>query len=442
MIYNEFQGLKLSALGMGNMRLPVIDGDDNQIDVKAAEEMFAYCMESGINYYDTAYGYHGGKSELVVGELLKKYDRSSFYLASKFPGYDLTNMPKVKEIFEDQLKKCQVEYLDFYMFHNVCEMNVDAYLDPKYGIYDYLMEQKRNGRIKHLGFSAHGDIECMTKFLEAYGKDMEFCQIELNYFDYKFQDAKGKVELLKKWNLPIWVMEPVRGGQLATLSEEATAKLTAARPDEKVPAWAFRFLQAIPEVTMTLSGMSNMQQLRDNIATYEENKPLNEAEMELILGVTDDMIRKTIVPCTGCHYCVSHCPKGLDIPFLLKLYNEAMVAGSGAFIAPMALSSVDAEKQQDHHMGGGAVHQSGLFAWEEDGIQGIRVTGAEDVLHGLACLLGQGSHAAHQGGFPTAGAALQDVDGGGLLRRKKLVVERIESCGGVCPQKILYRIDR
>ena len=256
-------------------------------------------------------------------------------------------MPKGKEIFEEQLEKCQVEYFDFYMFHNVCEMNVDAYLDPKYGIYDYLMEQKRNGRIKHLGFSAHGDIECMTKFLEAYGKDMEFCQIELNYFDYKFQDAKGKVELLKKWNLPIWVMEPVRGGQLATLSEEATAKLTVARPEEKVPAWAFRFLQAIPEVTMTLSGMSNMQQLKDNIATYEENKPLNEAEMELILGVADDMIRKTTVPCTGCHYCVSHCPRELDIPFLLKLYNEAMVSGSGAFIAPMALASVDAEKQPE-----------------------------------------------------------------------------------------------
>ena len=256
-------------------------------------------------------------------------------------------MRRVKPIFEEQLKKCQVEYFDFYMFHNVCEMNVDAYLDPKYGIYDYLMEQKRNGRIKHLGFSAHGDIECMTKFLEAYGKDMEFCQIELNYFDYKFQDAKGKVELLKKWNLPIWVMEPVRGGQLATLSEEATAKLAAARPEEKVPAWAFRFLQAIPEVTMTLSGMSNMQQLKDNIATYEENKPLNESEMELILGVADDMIRKTTVPCTGCHYCVSRCPKGLDIPFLLKLYNEAMVAGAGDFIAPMALASVDAEKKPE-----------------------------------------------------------------------------------------------
>lgn len=347
MIYNEFQGLKLSALGMGNMRLPVLDGFDYKIDVKQAKEMIAYCMDAGINYYDTAFGYHGGQSELVVGELLKAYNRNSFYLASKFPGYDLSNMPKVQEIFEEQLKKCQVEYFDFYLFHNVCEMNIDAYLDPKYGIYEYLMEQKKNGRIKHLGFSAHGDIDCMTRFLEAYGKDMEFGQIELNYFDYKFQDAKGKVELLKKWNIPVWVMEPVRGGQLATLSEEATSKLKAAREDEEVPAWAFRFLQAIEGVTMTLSGMSNMQQLRDNIATYAENKPLNEEEMKLILDIADEMIQKTTVPCTGCHYCVSKCPKKLDIPFLLKLYNEAMVAGSGDFIAPMALASVDADKQPE-----------------------------------------------------------------------------------------------
>lgn len=347
MIYNDFQGVKLSALGMGNMRLPVIDGDDSKIDVEKAKEMLDYCMKSGINYYDTAYGYHGGQSELVVGELMKSYDRNSFYLASKFPGYDLNNMTKVEEIFEEQLKKCQVEYFDFYLFHNVCEMNVDYYLDPKYGIYDYLMEQKKNGRIKHLGFSAHGDIACITKFLEAYGEDMEFGQLELNYFDYHFQDSKGKVELLDKWNIPVWVMEPVRGGQLATLNDDATAKLKEARPDEDVPAWAFRFLQSIPSVTVTLSGMSNMQQLQANINTYAENKPLSDTEMELILGIADDMIKKTTVPCTGCHYCVSKCPKGLDIPFLLKLYNEAMVAGSGDFIAPMALASVDADKQPE-----------------------------------------------------------------------------------------------
>lgn len=347
MIYNDYKGMKLSALGMGTMRLPVVDGDDNRIDADAAREMIEYCMESGINYYDTAYGYHGGRSELVVGELLKEYDRSSFYLASKFPGYDLSNMPKVQEIFEEQLKKCQVEYFDFYMFHNVCEMNIDQYLDPEYGIFDYLMEQKKNGRIRHLGFSAHGDIDCITSFLEAYGKDMEFGQLELNYFDYKFQDAKGKVELLDKWGIPVWVMEPVRGGQLAELSAEATAKLKEARPDEDVPAWAFRFLQSIPGVTVTLSGMSDMEQLKANIGTYEESRPLNDDEMALILSIADEMISKTTVPCTGCHYCISKCPKGLDIPFLLKQYNEAMVAGSGVFIAPMALASVEKDKQPE-----------------------------------------------------------------------------------------------
>ena len=336
MIYNDFQGLKLSALGMGNMRLPVLDGNDNNIDVDAAKEMIAFCMNSGINYYDTAYGYHGGNSELVVGQLLKNYERSSFYLASKFPGYDLSNMPKVREIFEEQLEKCQVEYFDFYMFHNVCEMNIDEYLNPEFGIFDYLMEQKQNGRIRHLGFSTHGDIDCITRFLEAYGEHMEFGQLELNYFDYRFQNAKGKVQLLDEWNIPVWVMEPIRGGQLAALSPEAADKLKKARPDEDIPAWAFRFLQTIPSVTVTLSGMSNMEQLKANISTYAESKPLNEAEMQLILGIADEMIGRTTVPCTGCHYCVSKCPKGLDIPFLLKQYNEAMVAGAGEFIAQMA----------------------------------------------------------------------------------------------------------
>jgi predicted aldo/keto reductase-like oxidoreductase len=344
MIYKKFQDMKLSSLGMGNMRLPVLDGDDSKIDTNATKEMIANCMEAGINYYDTAYGYHGGNSEIVVGEALKAYERSSFYLASKFPGYDLRNMPRVREIFEEQLQKCQVDYFDFYLFHNVCELNVDAYLDPKYGIFEYLMEQKKNGRIRHLGFSAHGDLACMTKFLEAYGKDMEFCQIELNYFDYTFQDAKGKVELLKQWNLPIWVMEPLRGGQLASLSEEATARLKAARPEEDVPAWGFRFLQSLPEVTVTLSGMSNIEQLKANLKTYEEEKPLNENEKALILGIADDMIKKTTVPCTGCHYCVSHCPKGLDIPTLFTLYNEAMVSGSGDFIARMKLATIDSDK--------------------------------------------------------------------------------------------------
>ncbi len=346
MIYKDFQGTRLSALGMGNMRLPVVDGNERKIDVAAAAEMIDSCMRSGINYYDTAYGYHGGNSESVVGTLLKKYDRGTFYLATKFPGYDLNNMPRVKEIFEEQLRKCQVEYFDFYLFHNVCETNIDAYLDPKYGIFEYLMEQKKAGRIRHLGFSTHGGINCITRFLEAYGGSMEFCQIELNYFDYKFQNAKEKVSLLNQWKIPIWVMEPVRGGQLAALPDEAAAKLKAARPDETVPAWAFRFLQTLG-VTMTLSGMSNMEQIRDNVATYEESKPLNDQEMALLLSIADEMIDRITVPCTGCRYCVSHCPQGLDIPSLLKLYNEAMAGGSSRLIAQAGMSLIAPDKRPE-----------------------------------------------------------------------------------------------
>ena len=248
MIYRTFQDLQLSSLGMGAMRLPTIDGDDARIDVEKTKAMVAYAMEHGINYYDTAWGYHDGNSELVMGEVLKDYPRESFYLATKFPGYDLSNMPKVKEIFEKQLEKLGVDYFDFYLFHNVCEMNIDAYLDDeKYGIYTYLMEQKANGRIKHLGFSAHGNIDTMQRFLEKYGKDMEFCQIQLNYLDYHFQEAQGKIELLQSYNIPVWVMEPLRGGRLAKLDEGSEKTLKALRPKETIPAWAFRFLQSLPK---------------------------------------------------------------------------------------------------------------------------------------------------------------------------------------------------
>lgn len=180
MQYKDFKGLKLSALGMGCMRLPVIDGNDAQVDEAAAKEMIDYAMAHGVNYYDTAWGYHNGNSETVLGRALAQYPREQFYLADKFPGYDLSNMGKVEEIFEEQLKKCGVDYFDFYLFHNVCEMNIDAYLDSKYGTYDYLMEQKKNGRIRHLGFSCHGAMPVLQRFLDAYGKDMEFCQLQLN----------------------------------------------------------------------------------------------------------------------------------------------------------------------------------------------------------------------------------------------------------------------
>ena len=245
--------------------------------------------------------------------------------------------------FEEQLKKCGVDYFDFYLFHNVCEMNIDAYLDPKYGIFDYLMEQKKNGRIRHLGFSAHGNYDVMKRFLDAYGKDMEFCQIQLNFLDWTFQGAKEKVELLKEWNIPVWVMEPLRGGKLAKLAAEDEKALKALRPEESIPAWAFRFLQSVPGVTMVLSGMSNLQQMQDNIHTFAEDKPLTEKEMDTLLQIADGMVKKTVLPCTACHYCTSHCPQSLPIPELLALYNEHCFT-EGGFIAPMALSAYPQEK--------------------------------------------------------------------------------------------------
>lgn len=348
MIYKDFQDLKLSALGFGTMRLPVIgDQGDVPIDEEKTAQMVAYAIENGVNYFDTAYGYHAGQSEVVIGKVLAKYPRDSYYLATKFPGYDLSNMDKVEAIFEEQLKKCGVEYFDFYLFHNVYEKNIDPYLDPKNGILDYLLKQKENGRIKHLGFSAHGRYDTMKRFLDAYGEHMEFCQIQLNYLDWKLQDAKAKVELLNSHNIPIWVMEPLRGGRLASLSQENEAKLKALRPQEEIPAWAFRFLQSIPGVTMVLSGMSNMEQMEKNVATFSQDLPLKDQEMEALMEVADSML--DILPCTACRYCVTHCPQGLDIPTLLALYNETRFANG--LITHMAVDALEEDKRPDQCIG-------------------------------------------------------------------------------------------
>ena len=352
MIYKDFKGMKLSDLGLGAMRLPVIEGKDAKIDEAATAEMVEYAMNHGVNYFDTAWGYHGGQSEIIMGNILGQYPRDSYFLASKFPGYDLSNMDKVKNIFEAQLKKCRVDYFDFYMLHNVCEMNIDAYLDERYEIVKYLLEQKEAGRIRHLGFSAHGSYEVMKRFLEAYSGHMEFCQIQINYLDWSFQNAKGKVELLNGYGIPVWAMEPLRGGKLASLSQENLSRLNIMRKDESAAAWAFRFLQAVPEVIVTLSGMSNLEQLKENIGTYETDHPLNTKEQNILFDIAESMIRGIAVPCTSCRYCVSHCRQELDIPGLLELYNEHCFTGGG-FIAPMALSAVPQEKQPSACVGCG-----------------------------------------------------------------------------------------
>lgn len=354
MYYNDFEDIKLSALGMGCMRLPVSDGDDSRPDEAAVQEMVDYAMANGVNYFDTAWGYHNGNSETAIGKALSGYDRESYYLASKFPGYDLTSFDRIEEIFEKQLEKCGVDYFDFYLFHNVCELNIDRYLDEEIGLFDYLMEQKKAGRIRHLGFSCHGSLETMMRFLRRYGMDMEFGQIQLNYVDYEFQNARLKVEALNNMGIPIWVMEGLRGGMLAKSCLGGERVLAGSRPDYTPVNWAFAFLESIPGVTMILSGMSDIEQLKENIGFFDYRQVIEDEEIGMLLTAAHYHVAGSkTVPCTGCRYCTSKCPQHLDIPRLLELYNEHSYS-EGGFIAPMALAAVGRDRLPSACIGCGA----------------------------------------------------------------------------------------
>ncbi len=348
MIYKNFQNDKLSMLGYGCMRLPT--DEKGNIDVQETKRLVDKAMQNGINYFDTAYPYHGGHSETVIAKCLKDYPRESYFLADKFPGHQIASTYDPKVIFEDQLKKCDVEYFDYYLLHNVYENSIKTYKDEKWGIIDYFVDQKRQGRIKHLGFSTHSGLDTMRDFLDYCGSEMEFCQIQLNYLDWTLQNAKAKCELLAEYNIPVWVMEPVRGGKLASLNEADTARLKALRPDESIAAWAFRFLQGVENVTMILSGMSNIDQLDDNLKTFSEEKPLTANELIVILEIAEGM--KNSVPCTACGYCKDGCPQGINIPALLEMYNEIRIAPVTNIT--MRIDALDEDKKPSSCIGCGA----------------------------------------------------------------------------------------
>ena len=351
MIYREFRALQLSALGFGTMRLPTLEG--GAIDEAQTMEMVRYAMEHGVNYFDTAYPYHGGMSEVVLGKALKEYPRESYYLATKYPGHQISAAYDPAAIFEEQLQKCGVEYFDFYLLHNVYENSIHTYMDPKWGIVEYFLEQKRQGRIRYLGFSSHGGMDNLTEFLDYCGAQMDFCQIQLNYLDWTLQNAKAKYELLTERGIPVWVMEPVRGGRLAKLSDVEEAKLKALRPEESIAAWGFRWLQELPNVTVTLSGMSNMTQMEDNIKTYLEEKPLRGEEHRVLAEIAAGMLDS--IPCTGCRYCCDGCPMGLEIPMLLDIYNDLRF--SPAFTVAMRMEALPKEKSPAACIGCGACQQ-------------------------------------------------------------------------------------
>ena len=310
--YNET--IKLSKLGLGAMRLPqTVLGLAGPIDEPKAQEIVDCCMEHGVNYYDTAYIYHGGKSEVVLGRALSKYPRESFCIADKF---NVQANPDYKAQFAEQLARLQMEYIDFYLLHGVTDLTAADY--ENCGCIPYFEEQKRTGKIKYFGFSFHGTPDCLQKLLEKYPWD--FVQIQLNYYDWYQGTAKQQYEILKEHGIPVMVMEPIHGGMLANLPEECLPLLPSA--EFSPAAWALRFVMNLPGVAVVLSGMSDLQQTKENINTAGLEHKLNDAELSCLEKISEILRKKIAVPCTGCRYCCDNCPQSLDIPSLLSAYND------------------------------------------------------------------------------------------------------------------------
>lgn len=316
--------VKVSLLGMGCMRLPKVDPEKEDIDYKKAQEIIDYAYANGVNYFDTAYGYHGGQSELFVGQALKKYPRESFFLASKMPIWCVKEKGDVERIFNEQLQRCQTEYFDFYLFHSQNAANFQKC--QEFGVYEFLSQMKAEGKIRRLGFSFHDTPEVLRHICDTYPWD--FAQIQLNYLDWEMQDAKTQYQILNDREIPVIVMEPVRGGVLASPCEAADILFREERPDKSVASWAIRFAASLPGVLTVLSGMSNMEQVRDNVDTMTRFEPLTDREREVIDEALEAYRKKDTVPCTGCRYCMD-CPFGVDIPKMFSLYNHYVLDRDG-----------------------------------------------------------------------------------------------------------------
>lgn len=309
---------EVSLLGFGCMRFPVIDGDDKKIDYEKSLEMIDYAYKNGVNYFDTAYGYHGGESEKFVGVALKRYPRESFFLASKMPPWFVKEKSDIERIFNEQLERCQVEYFDFYLEHSLNDENYDKL--ESYDTYNFLIEKKKEGKIRNLGFSFHGSLECLERIVSDH--EWDFCQLQYNYLDTEISNAQKEYEIIRKHNLPLIVMEPVRGGALANLCDEANAILKEARPDKSIASWAIRFAASNDNILTVLSGMSNEEQVKDNIATMTDFEKITESDAVALDKAAKIFKEYFSVPCTKCRYCTKDCPQGIDIPEMLSLWGR------------------------------------------------------------------------------------------------------------------------
>lgn len=347
MIYRTFKDQKLSQLGFGCMRFAT-DSSTGEIDQAKVNAMFDIAIKGGVNYFDTAYPYLGGKSELAMAEALSRYPRESYYIADKFPGHSLTAPIDNIALFNVSLKKCRTDYFDFYLLHNITEWSVKYYESEAYHIIPDMLRMKKEGKIRNLGFSFHGGPELLEAFLTRHRGKFDFVQIQLNYLDWTLQNAKEKYEIIRRHGLGVWVMEPCRGGRLAALPEAESAKLGIRRGEDdntgaaaSDASYAFRFLQELPGIMVILSGMNEVFQVEDNLRTFSKEWPLTDGERSALLDIAEDL--KQGVPCTSCRYCCDGCPVELDIPYLLQCYNDYKFAES---LPPsMRIDGLDEDKR-------------------------------------------------------------------------------------------------
>ncbi len=342
MIYNDFKGDRLSRLGFGCMRFAK-DPNTGEIDQAKVDAMFDLAIAGGVNYFDTAYPYLDGKSELAMAEALKRYPRDSYFIADKFPGHSLPGPVDNIALFKVSLDKCRADYFDYYLLHNITEWSVKIYEDPAYHIIPDIVKMKEEGKIRHLGFSFHGGPALLEEFLTRYEGVFEFVQIQCNYLDWTLQKAKEKYDIITRHGLGVWVMESVRGGKLAKLSEENSAKLKAFGPEASDASYGFRFLMDLPNVKMILSGMNEVFQVEDNLKTFEEAVPLSEEERQTLFEIAESL--KSGVPCTACRYCCKGCPMELDIPYLIECYNDYKASASNSMTSGMRIDALAEEKR-------------------------------------------------------------------------------------------------
>ena len=323
MFYKDFKGNQISALGFGVLRMPAAEGNPDAILREESQKVIDRAIELGINYFDTSHIYQKGDSERFLGEALKKYPRDSYYLATKFYGSPTGD---IRKTFFEQLERLQTDYVDFYLLHCLDEETFPLYTDPQRDYLGFLRQMRAEGKIRYLGFSTHISPDRLEEFLR-YDDGFDMALMQLNFVDWELLDAKGQYEVLTKHNIPVWVMEPLKGGRLATLNEAACKILKEAEPDRSIPSWGFRYLMGLPNVQTVLSGMGSIEMVEDNASTFHEYQALDAAERETLQKARAAFIDDLGVPCSGCRYCCENCPAELDIPLLIQAYNEKRISG-------------------------------------------------------------------------------------------------------------------